>query len=350
MKKINVLNSVDYGRLEKWLGGKGKKILVYHRDADGICSAALLLKSFPCFRCIPREGPVIDKDFYGRLVKEEPDLLVFLDIPADQEWQKLLKIREALPGLDLAIIDHHTVEKDMNPEGMIHVNPRFLDEKYYIPAACVVYEMLEKMGKDVVNLSWISAVGVIGDYGFRDCHWVLKNANKEGHTTKKLVLISNMISSAITLKGLKGAMEALGILRKSETPEDFSGAGKMEEWNESVQKELRCILKDFEKEKEVFEKEKIILYELKNKLNTTSIIATITAEKYPDYIVIIRKKSGKIVKVSLRYQAGKLSVGKLAKRCSEGIGSGGGHIKSAGAITKDWEKFRKRAFDFLKEK
>ena len=82
-------------------------------------------------------------------------------------------------------------------------------------------------------------------------------------------------------------------------------------------------------------------------MNITSIIATVTAERHPNHIVIIRKKSGNFWKISLRYQAGKVSVGDLAKFATRRMGSGGGHIKSAGALANNWETFKERVLEYL---
>ncbi len=344
-----VLNEVDLSKVRDWLEETGKKILVYHRDADGVCSATILMKFFPEYETIPREGPIIDKKFFRRIVLEKPKVLVFIDIPVDQEWKKVLEFVKELPELKILIIDHHTPEKDMNSERIIHINPRFLKSEHYIPASCVIYELLRKLKYDVKPYLWISLTGIIGDYGVKDCLWMFREYEKTRETPhRKLVKASEIISSAITLKGLKGCKKALELLIKSERYEDFEKSRELRKWNTIVQKEVKRIVNDFEKRKEVFEKERLILYEIKSRMNITSVIGTVTAEKHPENIVIIRKKSGSLWKISLRYQAGKVNVGDLAKSATKGIGSGGGHIKSAGALANNWEEFRKRVFEYLK--
>ncbi len=334
--------------LKEWFRVRGRKILVYHRDVDGVCSAALFMKFFPDFRSIPREGPVIDDKFFREIAAEEPEILVFLDMPVDQEWKKVLRFAKDILGIRILIVDHHIPEKDMNSENIMHVNPRLRKRSTYMPASCVLYEMLREMGYAVRPWLWISLIGIIGDYGTKDCEWMFREYAETGEIPHcELVKAAETIASAITLKGLKGCEKVLKILLKSKRYEDFSKSSELRRWNTVVQKEVRNITDDFEKRKHVFEKEKVILYEIKSRMNITSIIATITAERYPDYIVMIRKRSGNMWKVSLRYQRGNISVGELAKFASKGIGSGGGHVKSAGALVNDWEKFRKRAFGFL---
>ena len=106
------------------------------------------------------------------------------------------------------------------------------------------------------------------------------------------------------------------------------------------QEEIDRILEDFPKNKEEFPKLNLFLYELKSELSVASVIASILARLYPDDIVIIRKKKPNGWKLSMRCQSGKTNLNDIAKKCSEGIGSGGGHPKAAGAFIYDWDVFK----------
>ena len=349
MQTEKIIGKPDLEKIRKWLGEKAKKVLVYHRDADGVCSAAIFLRFFPDFATIPREGPILDSGFFKAIIEKKPKVLVFLDMPIDQEWQKIVKLMDELQGLRIVIIDHHLPEKDMNSERIIHINPMLGGNNVYIPASCVVYELFREMGYDVKRMMWISIIGIIGDYGMKDCAWMLKEYKRYGGVPHcELGKASDIISSAITLKGVNGAEKSLGLLMRSMDYDEFKGSKELARWNVVVQREVRKIVNDFEKRKELVPGKKLIFYEIKSRMNITSIIATITAEKHPDAIIVIRKKAGDQWKISLRYQAGKISVGDLAKYASKGIGSGGGHVKSSGALVNDWEKFRDRAFEYLK--
>jgi single-stranded DNA-specific DHH superfamily exonuclease len=331
-------NLKEVGRL---LSSEGKKILIYHRDVDGVCSAALVLKFFRGFETIPREGPIIDKKFFNKLAYKRPDVLLFLDIPADQEWKKVLKLKGISEYTKVLIIDHHIFERNMNSFGMIHINPRFERKEIYMPASCVVYKILETLNFEVKPFGWICMIGVIGDHGLEDCKDILrKEILSYPHET--LVRISEIISSVITLKGLKGAEKTLDLLVKSKTYKTLESSERLNGCYELMKREIARITKDFERNKKVYPEKKLIFYEVKSKLNITSIIASVLAEKYPNDIIIIRKKSGRNWKVSLRCESGERNVGDLAKLSSRGIGSGGGHTKSAGAYVRDWEEFKRR--------
>lgn len=165
-------------KIGKFLKTPGKKLLFYHHDADGVCSAALLLKFFPGFESMPREGPRLEESFPEYVVKKKPGLLVFLDIPIDQEWKLVREIQKKIPGLRIMIIDHHILEKDLNSSKTVHYNPRFKKD-IYLPAAYLVYKILEGLGKGVKPSKWIAGMGIIGDYGFRECSDFLKTLEKE---------------------------------------------------------------------------------------------------------------------------------------------------------------------------
>lgn len=343
------LESLNLKGIENALKCKGRKILVYHSDVDGMCSSALLVKFFPGFKCIPREGPVIDNGFLETIISRRPDLLVFMDIPADQEWKKLLFLKRRLRRTKIMIIDHHIVERDMNASGIMHVNPRMEDKEVYIPASSVMYDILKAMRYPVKKFIWIAAAGIIADYGFEDCKKTLKECESlypgslsDRLSPFKLSRIAEMLSALITLKGLKGAKIGLDLLIRIETFKDIKKHRDLREYYKRVKREIERIMEDFEKHAEFIREKNLIIYEIDSKLNITSIIATKVTDIHKDEVILIRKRSKQGWKVSLRCQSGKVNVGDLAKKASSGLGSGGGHQKSAGALVKDWEKFREK--------
>jgi single-stranded DNA-specific DHH superfamily exonuclease len=326
-----------------------KGLLLYHGDADGICSAALLLKFFKGFVYSPRKGPYVGEDFVKIVMDKKPDLLVFLDLPVDQEWKKLRGFLREIPGLRIVIIDHHIYEKDLNSERVLHINPRFRKKGVYLPAACMVYRILEGFGKEVRPLIWVAALGVIGDYGWEGCEDLLEECREiypnllKGEPPKsKLGEGADIIASVVTLKGLSGVAECLKVLMSSEGFEGFESNKRLQDWKREMDDEFQIVVDDFKRKKEYFEKEKLIVYEIKSGLNLTSMLATYFGDKYPDKTVVIKKASGDEWKVSLRSQDNRINLSKILKKCVKGIGSGGGHERAAAALVKDWDKFLKR--------
>jgi single-stranded DNA-specific DHH superfamily exonuclease len=340
-------------RLQKMMkahtGSSGKGLLFYHSDADGACSAALFLRFFKGFDYSPRKGPVMGEDLVKLIPEKRPGTLVFLDLPVDQEWRKLERFLKEIPGLRIVIIDHHIHERDMSSDRVLHINPRFLRGDAYMPAACVVYRILEELGMGVKPLIWIAAMGVIGDYVWEDCPDLIRECREdypyllEGEPRgSRLGEGADTIAAATTLKGLPGISECLRTLISSQGFEDFDGNRKLQDWKRELDDEFQIIVEDFEKKRQVLEEENMILYELKSGLSLTSMVATHMGERFPDKIVAIRKASGDAWKVSLRGQNTGLNLGDIVKGCVKDIGSGGGHEKAAAAVVRDWGEFLKR--------
>lgn len=332
--------------IEKVLKLSGKKFLLYHSDSDGVCSASLVMKFFQDFVCIPRKGPEMDSNIIDYIIKEKPDVLLFLDLPVDQEWNKIREIVMSLPKIRIVVIDHHIMERDLNSKSIVHINPRFRTRKY-LPTTYLVYDILERLGLDVRRYMWIACIGIIGDYGFQDCKDIMGDCKRlhpdlmKGSPLKsKLGRASDMISSVITLKGLKGANEALKTMVKSEAFQDFFSNKRIREWDKVVREELKSVLKVSEKDREFHPELDLMIYTIKTKLSLVSTVSNILGEKFSENTVVIRKRVPDGWKVSFRNQSGRVNLGKIVKRAVTGFGSGGGHEKSAGAVVKDWEEFK----------
>jgi len=335
-------------RILEFLETSEKRIMLCHNDADGLCSASLLLRFFSVSETISRTGPRLERKFVKEIVSKEPDLLIALDLPIDQEFEKLKKLKEALPGLRMIVIDHHIFERDLNSEWTVHINPRFRKETY-LPTSYLVYRILEGFGRKVVPWIWIAAVGIIGDYDVRECEDLLKECRRRypgslsGNPLKSnLGRAAELIDYAVTLKGSEGAEFALNALLNSRSYKEFLQKEKLILWKRMVEQEIKKAAKEAEKNPEEYPDIGLRIYKIKTKLNITSTVSTYFAERNPGKTVVIRKSVGNEWKISLRNQSGKVNLGELAKKCVQGIGSGGGHKKAAGALVRDWETFKRR--------
>jgi single-stranded DNA-specific DHH superfamily exonuclease len=351
MEHTIIKDEKELERLEDFLRTSGKRMLFYHRDADGICAASLLMKFFGEFEREARQGPRIEKEFVKEIVEKKPDLMVFMDLPVDQEWDKIKEILDNLPKTRMVVIDHHIHERNMSSERIVHVNPRFFEDTY-LATSYVNYKLLEAMGKDVSRLVWISVIGIIGDYDLKDCKDLLELCEKtfpgslgKNPLSSKLGYASEFICSAVTIKGSEGAEKVLKILLESKDYRKFLKSKRLEAWHQKVKEEIRKVIKDAYSNREMHPKLGLHIYTIRTRMSLTSAVSTYFAEKYPDKTVIIRRKSESEWKLSFRNQAGLVNVGQLAKKCVQGIGTGGGHKKAAGAIVTDWDRFRERLLE-----
>ncbi len=354
MEHTIIKDGKELARLGEFLSTPGKRMLFYHRDADGICSAGLMLKFFGDFEQDARQGPRIERDFVKQVVEKKPDLIVFLDLPVDQEWEKVNDILGKLPKARVVVVDHHIHERDMNSERIVHVNPRFFED-VYLATSYVIFKLLGSMGKDAAPLVWIACIGIIGDYDLKDCGDVLKLCEKaypdsvgKDPLNSKLGYASELICSAVTIRGSEGAEKVLKTLLESKDYRKFLESKRLKSWHTQVRTEIRRVIKDAYRNAEVHPKVGLNIYTIRTRMSLTSAVSTYFAEKYPEKIIIIRRKSEGEWKLSFRNQSGKVNVGQLAKKCVQGIGTGGGHKKAAGAIVSDWDRFRGCLLEELK--
>ena len=354
-------NQKDVQRLLTWFTHKngGSKLLFYHQDADGVSSAALLLKAFPDFKYYAREGPRTEDKFIDWAVTRQPALMVFVDLPIDQEWKQIEEIRKRVPGMKVAVIDHHIPEKNLNHKDVVHLNPRFDEPNAYVPAAYMVYDLLKAMDKDVRPSMWIAAIGIIGDYAFEECAAFMKECSRafpgllDGKDVfaTKLGEAAELVSSSITLKGLHGAGYSLQRLVRAKTFPEFFSDPDLKRWHKSVREEIDRLIAKYPESHAAYAEAKLIDYEIESQLNIVSVIASILSKQNPNNVIMVRKRSDSGWKLSLRNQKLDVNMGELVKKASDGIGIGGGHERAAGAFIRDKDgidEFRDRLVKELK--
>jgi len=140
----------------------GKVYVLHHWDADGLASAAILLR-VPGPRIVDMSTPKIG--VYGasaidpgRIVRSGADTLVVLDYGARPD-EILTRVPQ---GIQAFIVDHHAVELSGNARGCC-CNPVALgmSEVEYPSTTWVLYELLNTP-KHIVDLV---ALGIAGDLG-----------------------------------------------------------------------------------------------------------------------------------------------------------------------------------------
>ena len=342
----------------KDLFSKENKVVVHHRDVDGSCSVSQFLKFFHC-KTFSIKDPFIPDDLIAELAELKPEVVIFMDIGVDEHWQRLVKIKDNIPGTKIVLIDHHVIQKDINKLEMMHINPRFQDPDAYVPASLMVFDILTALGLKTKSMSWIACIGVISDYGHKQNKEFIDVCKKQYSTLldatdlidSKLGTAAKTIYSAIVLKGEYGVRKVVDILVNSGGFEEFEETRDLRKWKEVVDKEVENIIQDFEKNKEL--RGNVIFFEIKSKLNLASIISNIISQKFSDKIIVIGKNVNGSWKVSARSPkhgsgSGKsVNLAEVVKKACEGIGYGGGHPQAAGASVEDWEKFKDRVVSLI---
>ena len=154
------------------LAEKNVKV-VSHHDADGLTSAAIMIKA------LTREGANFELRVLKQLTETEikrldvsdNDLLVLLDLGSGQTES----LRGILDKTQVLILDHHDPmrREHMN---LLHINPLIFGEEE-ISGAMVTYLFVKALNKQNTDLIDLAVVGAIGDV--MDNNWKLEGLGRK---------------------------------------------------------------------------------------------------------------------------------------------------------------------------
>jgi len=171
---------------------RGEIRVLSHYDADGIASAAIML------RALMRSGrkfhmtviKQLGEAHIMSLAEEKRSIVVFLDMGSGQ----IKLIKKHLPDADVVIIDHHQQEGSLERSRILQVNPMDFGIEEDISGSGVTYLVARAMNPENRDLSGLAIVGAIGDsqIGSIGEEWGLQGLNKEivkdGAEAKKVKL------------------------------------------------------------------------------------------------------------------------------------------------------------------
>lgn len=299
----------------------GKTVVLHHSDADGLCSAAILMRHLDS-RGVETESiisadPVIHTNLFNEIENENPENLILLDLGGEAGPS----IRRLSKKMNVLVIDHHQIfENDFG--GADFLNPHLfeLPDESVAPTSYLVY-------KTVGNLDWISAIGVVADRGEKPCSGFLDDVRERYDADfEKLV---NLLDSADAAKKSK---EALQLLLKAEKPEDLLENDRLEQYESLVSLEVRQIIKAHEEEGKWLSDD-VFFYEISSDFEIKGNISNQLQEIYPDKVIIVGEIEGDSFNLSFRTERKDVDFPKAIKASIEGMeeATGGGHAGAAGA-------------------
>ena len=159
--------------------------VISHLDADGLSSAAILIKA------LEREGRKyslstvhqLDEKFVKQLMNEPYKNVFFTDIGSGQ----IGLIRKCLKAKKIFILDHHQFEDNDKSENVFHVNPHIagINGSTEVSGSGVTYLFAKTLKKENVDLAHVAIVGAVGDVqeerGFQKLNRdILEDAKKAG--------------------------------------------------------------------------------------------------------------------------------------------------------------------------
>jgi len=316
-------------------------ILIYDADVDGVSSAAIALSGLKKLKMknvksAHRSWEVTNNlsELVGRFDKG-----IVLDVPTPLIEKHLKKVKK-----DLLVVDHHP-SKDVSSKNVVYINPRLKRKEIYQPVSYLTYKIFSKVA-DMNEKEWLAVVGTVGDYGFEDCKDLLKNhlkiRKKEEIWKTKLGKTAMMINSSIAVLGSEKTLE---VLASTKGLEEFRRNKRIIFSVRRFEKEFERAKFEFKKNLEIYVDFNLIFSKIKPKFpRLGSTLSTYLATKYPNKFIIILEELNGSYKVHGRMENGKIHVGKLLKKLS----NGGGH-REAGAGNIDKKELNKFKSNLTKE-
>ncbi len=275
--------------------------VIFHCDADGVCSAAQILKYLKTrgIRYFLASGELEEKTF--KKLEGRTEHAVILDLPADYHASWLKIFSSAL------VVDHHIPKRNLNRIGIAHVNPRFENPEIYISASEVCYEICKRLG--LKKLRWLARIGACGDKSIK-CR-------------KKEQTAVEYINAVKVMKGENALPKIAEFLSSCEGVDEFISKKSYQKLAEKLKREVEKWISKFEPKGDV------CFYEIDSPYSIISIVANELFERYPDKTIIVYGFKDNVFKVSAR--SAKYNLGKILHKAALGIGKGGGHERAAGA-------------------
>lgn len=325
-------------------------IIVFHNDADGCCSCAILNRFLK--KQMGRNADYIisqpmppAKNLIPKIRLSMPTKIIFLDLGVDQNPSMIKKLEN---DCDVLVIDHHQIQNNLNSSRTVHFNPMFR-KRVYQSASYLTYKICSDL-LDMKPFIWMAMVGIIGDYNIEDSLDLINEARKEYPNYIKSIdqedlhksqfgRVADMISAAKADK--ISCEEIVRIINASNSVEDMLNNEKLSESYHRVQEEIESVIIDA---KSVANSgENVVFYEIKSRFNIHSPVATQLSKEFPKKLIIIWEEIGNKIKVSARNQSRNFNVGRLLKEATRDLkhASAGGH-EAAGGVSlhkDDWKEF-----------
>ncbi|MCK4550616.1 MAG: DHH family phosphoesterase [Candidatus Aenigmarchaeota archaeon] len=329
--------------------------ILYHTDADGVCSSVITAKSLellgikPVFVFTQGAGNItITEKTIKQLAKKNITKVIILDLAVDSDPKPIKKIEEFA---ELLVVDHHIISNDLNSKRTIMIksqNISNIDPSQYC-ASKLIYDLFLQI-KDISAFNWISAIGIIGDFGIKTWKSFLDSvAQSNPEKLKILFEAEELVTYAHMCDGEKGIEKAYQSLYSAKNPDDV--VENLKEYG-AVRTEIGYFVENSEKLGEFRESIGLFYYEITPKYNIKSKVSNIlSTKKYAGNTVIVVQLDKKKATISARNQAGKMSMDALMRECTKGLkeANGGGHVPAAGGAIRreDVVAFKEKIADYL---
>jgi len=291
---------------------------VFHWDADGIASAAILLKMlgerivgfYP-----PKVGVYsLEALPWRRISESRASVLAVLDYGLPGTVYEDLS--DIVAPRSVAVLDHHLVEPPGGGRrGVLHyVNPvaQGLGGEEDWPATSFLVYSIPGVGEacDARRCSWLAAVGIVGDLGPviearpRVYGTAARLTGKSGYSLRDIAKVVELIDSCYRLLDEECIVHAAQLLGWASGPRDVLDDNRLSRAAEEAAKALRTAM---DRVRYLFQRHGIIAYYVESDAYVTSYVGRKLAAMHSDSVVLLLhwapgRKRGFVYARSMRYQ------------------------------------------------
>ncbi|BES80876.1 DHH family phosphoesterase [Pyrodictium abyssi] len=274
----------------------GRIFIVSHWDADGIASAALLLRALRArvAGVYPPSIGVYSLEAlpWRRISGSGADVLAVLDygLPGS-EYDNLAEI--ASPR-SVTVIDHHLAEPPRGRSNLVYVNPVALGlggEEDWPSTTFIAYripgvrEACRRRG-----CSWIAAVGIVGDLGPALEHRprahsaALRLVEESGYSLRDVTRAVELLDSCYRLLDEDCVVHAVELLGWATRPGDVLEDRRLQRAAEEAAKALKTAM---ERVRFLFQRPGIMVYYVESNAYVTSYVGRRLAARHPESVVVL---------------------------------------------------------------
>jgi len=339
-----------FGRLDSFvsrLSSIDNIAVIFHTDADGITSGVIASKAVerisgkkPALFLTPAPSEVtLSKKMIAELKKKKINKVVAVDLNVDQDPESIEKIEKFA---ELLILDHHTIQNDVNSPKTVMIKPQFfskINPSRYC-ASKLVYDIFSRYAK-ISDLAWLAIIGIYGDMAENEWpEFISETLEKNGLLNGHISKAGALIVYARSFDEKDGPMKAFDEFYRAKSIKEVLGS-KLLDYEEKIEGEIAQFIKKREELAQFYPEKNLLIYEISPKYNIKSeLVNRLSRDFYPEMTCIVLQKKGKIASIGARNQTGHVSMNDLMIRAAKGIpdSSGGGHIQAAGASIPNKKK------------
>ncbi|MBU4246179.1 MAG: DHH family phosphoesterase [Nanoarchaeota archaeon] len=332
-----------FGRLDSFVSRLSKAddvAIIFHTDADGITSGVIATKAVervsgkkPALFLTPAPSEVtLSKKMVAGLKKKRINKVIAVDLNVDQDPKSIKEIEKFA---EILILDHHTIQNDVNSKKTVMIKPQIFSKiapsRYC--ASKLTYDIFSRY-TNLSDLAWLSVIGIYGDMAENEWVGFISEAlEKNGLLNEHISKAGALIVYARSFDEKNGPMKAFNAFYSAKSIKEVLGSALLN-YEEKIEGEIEQFVKKREELVQFYPEKKLLIYEISPKYNIKSeLVNRLSRDFYPSWTCIVIQKKGKIASIGARNQTGTVSMNDLMIRATKGIpgASGGGHIQAAGA-------------------